>query len=94
MKISKQPARNPVRGNQGWENENDPTLAPSILGIHGGRAGQFTKHAITLPEEGNKQNAITKVRALNRVLIGEFLFYKIQLGEETNGEEGKEQWQH
>ena len=51
--IHKQPARNPVGGNQGWENENEPTLDPSMLGIHGGRAGRFTKQATTLPEEGN-----------------------------------------
>ena len=29
--IHKQPERNPVRGNKGWENENDPTLDPSTL---------------------------------------------------------------
>ena len=32
-----------------------------------------------------------KARALNRVLMGEILFYKIQLEEETNEEEGQEQ---
>ena len=31
----KHPARNPVGVNQGRENENEPTLAPSTLGIHG-----------------------------------------------------------
>ena len=54
--IHKQPARNPVGGNQVWDKENDPTLTPSTLGIHGGRAGLFTKQVTTLPEEGNKQN--------------------------------------
>ena len=34
-------------------------------------AGIFTKQATTLPEEGNKQNSVTKARALHRVLIGE-----------------------
>ena len=92
--ICKQLARNPVGGNQGWENENEPTLDPSMLGIHGGRAGIFTKQVTTLPEEGNKQNSGTKARALYKVLMGEILFYKIQLGEETNGEEGQEQWQN
>ena len=29
----KQPSRNPVRGNQGRENENEPTSAPSTMGI-------------------------------------------------------------
>ena len=67
----KQPARNPVGENQGWENENEPTSAPSMLGIHGGRAGQCTKQATTLPEEGNKQNAGTKERARLRVIMGE-----------------------
>ena len=46
----KQPARNPVGGNQGWENENEPTLVPSTLGIYGGAAGRFTKQATTLPD--------------------------------------------
>ena len=56
----KQPARKPVGGNQGWENKNKPTLAPSTLGIHGGAAGRFTKQATMLPEEGNKTSARTK----------------------------------
>ena len=60
----KKPARNPVGGNQGWGNKNELTSAPSTLGIHGGVAGIFTKQATTLPEEGNKQNAGTKPRAL------------------------------
>ena len=51
----KQPARNPVGGNQDWENENEPTSAPSTLGIHGGAAVRFTKQATTFPEEGNKK---------------------------------------
>ena len=51
----KQPARNPVGENQGWENENEPTSAPSMLGIHGGRAGQCTKQAPTWPEKRNKK---------------------------------------
>ena len=45
----KQPARNPVRGSHGWGNENEPTSAPSTLGIHVGAAGRFTKQATTLP---------------------------------------------
>ena len=49
----KHPARKPVRGNQGWENEIEPTSDTSTLGIHGGAAGRFTKQATTLPEEGN-----------------------------------------
>ena len=52
--IHKQPARNPVGRNQGWENENDPTLAPSKLVIYGVRPGQFTKQATMFPEGGNK----------------------------------------
>ena len=67
----KQPTRNPVGGNQVWENENNPTSAPSMLGIHGRAAGRFTKQATTLPEEGNKQNPGTKARAIHRVLMGE-----------------------
>ena len=66
----KQPERNPVGGNQGWENENTPTSAPSMLGIHRGAAGRFTKQATTLPEEGNTPNAGTKARALHRLLMG------------------------
>ena len=61
----KQPEMNPVGGNQGWENENEPTSAPSTLGTHRGRAGQFTKQATKLTEEGNKQNVGTKARALH-----------------------------
>ena len=53
------------------ENENELTLGPGMLGIHGGRAGRFTKQATTLTEEGNKQNEGTKARALHRVLMGE-----------------------
>ena len=67
----KQPERNPIGGNQGWENENEPTSAPSTLGINGGRAVRFTKHATTFPEEGNKQNAGKKAKALHRVLMEE-----------------------
>ena len=85
---NKQPARNPGGGNQGWENENEPTSAPSTLGSHVGAAGRFTKHMTTLPKKEIK-NAGTKERALHRVLMGEILFYKIQLGEENNGEEGQ-----
>ena len=51
----KQPARNPVGGNQGLENENEPTLDQSTLEIHGGAAGRFTKQVTTLLEEGNKK---------------------------------------
>ena len=56
----KQLARNPVGGNQDWENENEPTLGPSTLGIHGGRTGRFTKQATTLPEEVNKKMRVKK----------------------------------
>ena len=42
-----------------------------MLGIHGVRAGRFTKQATTLPEEVNKQNAGKKSRALHRVMMGE-----------------------
>ena len=56
----KQTARNPVGGNQDWENESEPMSAPSTLGIHGGGAGRFTKQATTSPEEVYKQNARTK----------------------------------
>ena len=38
----KQTERNPVRGIQGWGNDNAPTLAPSTLGIPGGATGRFT----------------------------------------------------
>ena len=48
-------ARHPVGENQDWENENEPTLGPSTLGIHGGRAGRFTKQGTTLPKERNKK---------------------------------------
>ena len=51
----KQPARNPIGLNQGWENENEPMSSPCTLGIHGGAAGIFTKQATMLPEEGNKK---------------------------------------
>ena len=44
----KQPARKPVGGYQGWENENEPTSAPSTLGIHGGAEVRFTKQETTL----------------------------------------------
>ena len=67
----KNPERNPVGVNQGWENENEPTSAPSTLGTHRGRAGRFTKQATMLTEEGNKQNVVTKARSLHRVLMGE-----------------------
>ena len=63
-------ARKPVGGNQGWENENEPTSAPNTLGIHGGPAVRYTKQATTLPEERNKPSAGSKARALNRVLMG------------------------
>ena len=66
----KQPARNPVGGNQGWEKENAPTSAPITLGINGGAAGRFTKQATTLPVEGNTPSAGTKAQALQRVLMG------------------------
>ena len=69
--IRKQPARNPIGGNKGWENENEPTWGPSTLDIHGGRAGQFTKQETTFPEEGDEKNAGIKSRALHRVLMGE-----------------------
>ena len=45
----KQPARNPAGGNQGWENENVPTSAQSMLGIHVGATGRFIKQKTTLP---------------------------------------------
>ena len=90
----KQPARNPVGGNQDWENEKEPKSAPSTLGIHGGAAGRFTKQATTFPEEGNKKNAGKKQEHYTWCLWEENLFYKIQLKEETNGEEVQEQWQN
>ena len=62
--------RNPVRGSHGWGNENAPTSAPSMLGIHGGAAGRFTKKATTLPAEVNTPSAGTKEQALHRVLMG------------------------
>ena len=71
VEIRKQPARNSVGVNQGWENENELTTAPSTLGIHRGRAGRFTKQVTTLPEEVNKHNAGTKSRALHRVMMEE-----------------------
>ena len=67
----KQPARNPVGGNQDRENENEPTSDPSMLRIHRGAEGRFTKQATKFPEEGNKTSAGTKSRALHRVLMGE-----------------------
>ena len=72
----KQLERNPVGEYEDWENENEPTLGPSTLYIHGGWAGLFTKQATTLPKEGNKKNAGTKARTLNRVLMGENLILK------------------
>ena len=66
----KQPARNPIGGNQGWENENEPTSAPSTLGIHGGAAGRFTKQATTLLEEGNKQNSGKKSKSTTQSADG------------------------
>ena len=77
---SKQLARNPVGENQDCENENEPTLVPSTLVIHGGRTGRFTKHANTFPKEGNKQNAETKARALNRALMGENIILQNPIG--------------
>ena len=77
----KQPARNPIGGNQGWENENEPTSAPSTLGIHGGAAGRFTKQATTLLEEGKKQNSGTKARALHRLMMGENTILQNKIGE-------------
>ena len=66
----KHPARNPVGGSQGWENENAPTSAPSTLGINGRAAEIFIKQATTLPAEGNTPSAGTKAQALHRVLMG------------------------
>ena len=65
----KQTERKPVRGNQGWENENAPTLAPRTLGIHGGAAERFTKKATTFPAEENTPLARTKARSLHRLMI-------------------------
>ena len=70
----KQLARNPVGGNQGLDNKNEPTLDPSMLGIHGRLTGRFSKRVTTFPEEVDKQNTGTKARALHRVLMGETLF--------------------
>ena len=88
--ICEQPSRNTVGGNQGWENENKPTLAPSTLGIHGGMAGRFTKQATTLPEEEYTQNTGTKSRELHRVLLGEnpILHNTIGGGKERRGGTG------
>ena len=86
----KQPATNPIGGSRGWENGNEPMSAPRTLGIHGGRAGRFTKQATTLLEEGNKQNSGIKARALHRVLMGEnpILQNKIGGGNESRGGTG------
>ena len=60
---SKQLARNPVGENQDWKKENEPTLGPSTLGIHGERTGRFTKQVATLPEEVNKQKFRNKSKS-------------------------------
>ena len=86
----KQPARNPVGGNQVGEKENEPTSALITLGIHGGAEGRFTKQATTFPEDGNKTSAGTKSRELHRVLMGEnpILQNTIEVGNEWGGAKG------
>ena len=46
-------------------------VGPKHAEIHGGVTGRFTKQATTFPVERNKPSAVTKARALHRVLMGE-----------------------
>ena len=76
----KQPARNPVGGSHGWGNENEPTSAPSTLGITGGAAGRLTKQGTTLPAEGNSPRAGTTAHEIHRVLMGGNLMPQNKVG--------------